>query len=186
MTATRVTICNAALAMLGANSITSFDEKSDRARLCVALYDQARRAVLRLHPWNCATKRVTLAALAGTPPFGWGYALSLPADFIRVLSVSEREYAIESRSVLCNALSVDLKYIFDNQTESTWDDLLVEAMSLQMAAKLAKPITGSSTENENKLAELERLLKRARAVDAQEEPSQTLNDGYFSLLEVRY
>lgn len=60
---TNIEVCNKALLMLGAQTIGSFpDVSTDRGRLVSALYDQARKAVLRAHPWNCAIKEVSLTS----------------------------------------------------------------------------------------------------------------------------
>jgi hypothetical protein len=49
--ASEVSICNRALAMLGANTITSLQDGSTEANVCNAVYADARDAVLRSHPW---------------------------------------------------------------------------------------------------------------------------------------
>ena len=76
-------------------------------------------------------------------------------------------------------------YVWDNESESTWDDLLIEAMGLKLAAKLAKPVTGSTTDAQVREDEYQRLLKRARAINAQERPSEQLQYDASSLLEGR-
>ena len=183
----KVSICNAALSMIGADSILAFDDSTKNARHCANVYEQTRRALLRSHPWNCAIKRVQLSPLANKPAFGYDNAFALPGDFIRVVECNAYSYSIENRQILCRESVLQLRYVYDNTDESTWDDLLVEAMSLSIAAKLAKPITGSSAESDSKTAELQALLKRARAINAQEYPSQTLDPDYqSSLLGVRY
>lgn len=60
---TDIEVCNKALLMLGAQTIGSFpDVSTDRGQLVSALYDQARKAVLRAHPWNCAIREVRLTS----------------------------------------------------------------------------------------------------------------------------
>lgn len=179
-----VTICNTALGMLGAQSITSLDESSDRARLCKTFYESSRQALLRMHPWSCATKRVEIAPLATAPVFGWGYAFPLPADFVRVLDCNETDYRLEDRHVLSNSGVLHLVYVYDNQNESTWDSLLTEAMSIMLASKLAKPLTGSSAESDSQGEALRVLLKQARAINGQEVPSRQVGQD-FELLMAR-
>ena len=55
-----VEICNEAMDLLGAATITSLDENSKEARLCNRRFSTVRDAVLRSHPWNCLIKRITL------------------------------------------------------------------------------------------------------------------------------
>lgn len=59
---TDVEICAAALSLLGDQTLTTLSSgsPSDRETLCRNLYPLARDFVLRLHPWNCATRRAFL------------------------------------------------------------------------------------------------------------------------------
>lgn len=180
-----ITICNSALAMIGAQMISSFDDPTAEAKWCRQLYHTTRRMLLRDHPWSSCTKRVTLAPLSASPAFGWSNQYLLPPDFVRLLSAGGDGHAVESGRLLSNANPVQLVYVWDNESESTWDDLLIEAMGLKLAAKLARPVTGSTTDAQVREDEYQRLLKRARAINAQERPSEQLQYDASSLLEGR-
>ena len=65
--ATEVSICSNALRRLGDDPITSLTDDTERARLCNSFYPDARDAVLRLHTWNFAVTRASLAQLAAAP-----------------------------------------------------------------------------------------------------------------------
>ena len=81
----------------------------------------------------------------------------------------------------------DLVYVFDNNNEQTWDTLFAECMALYLMHKLAKPITGSQSESDSAWQKLQNLLKQARAVNAQERPSQDFDANFSSsLIGVRY
>jgi len=56
-----VDICNSALNLLGASTITALTEDSKNARLCNQRYEPIRNRTFRSHAWNCLTKRVQLA-----------------------------------------------------------------------------------------------------------------------------
>lgn len=186
---TGVSICSNALLMLGAQTINSFDDANsiDRAKLCANLYPTTRDKVLRSHPWNCAIKRILLAPDASPPAFGWAYQFQLPTDCLRVLEVdvggAQADYLIEGRSILADEASVGLRYVFANNVENTWDSLLVEIVTLAMAARLAYPVTQSAAMEQSRMQELEMAMRRARAVDGQEDPPQTFGD--FPLLQAR-
>ena len=60
MATNAVEICNNALALIGARRITALTDTTKEARTCNDIYDGARKAVLRLHPWNFATERVRI------------------------------------------------------------------------------------------------------------------------------
>lgn len=60
-------IANMALAELGQEPVADLTTLTNKAtRQCVGQYYFCRNEVLRAHPWNCATKRATLAASAKT------------------------------------------------------------------------------------------------------------------------
>ena len=50
----RVDIANQALSLFGADSITSFEENTSTARRMRTVYDTSRKALLRLHPFQCS------------------------------------------------------------------------------------------------------------------------------------
>ena len=54
-----VDICNSALNLLGASTISALTEDSKNARLCNQRYENIRNRMFRSHAWNCLTKRVS-------------------------------------------------------------------------------------------------------------------------------
>jgi hypothetical protein len=180
MAASDVSICSNALLMLGAQPISSFTENNDRARLASNLFESVRNDVLRSHPWNCCIKRAALASDTEAPAFDWDFQFTLPSDYLRTLAVgeagSEIEFKIESGKLLCDDNPAYLRYVARNENAATWDDMLVQAMTLAMAAKMAYSITQSSAMRDSMAAEYERHMKRARAVDGQDDTPDTLGD----------
>ncbi|MCP2076419.1 UNVERIFIED_ORG: hypothetical protein J2Y77_005855 [Pseudomonas lini] len=180
--ATGVSICSNALLMLGAQTINDFNDQLnlDRAKLCANLYPTVRDDMIRQHPWNCCIKRVVLAPDAAAPAFGYEHAFELPADFMRVLEVGtagqQIDYLVEGRSIQADTTVLELRYVFRNEVESTWDSSLVKLVTLAMAAVLAYPVTQSAALQQALGQELEQEKRRARAVDGQEDPPQTLGD----------
>ena len=181
-TATAVSICSNALLMLGSQTINDFDDMMnlDRAKLCANLYPTVRDDMLRSHPWNCAIKRAVLSPDAVAPAFGYDHSFELPSDFLRVVEVgtsgSQIDYLVEGRTVQANTTVLELRYVFRNEVESTWDSTLVKVVTLAMSAALAYPVTQSTAKETAQEQKLEAALRRARAVDGQEDPPQTLGD----------
>ncbi len=180
MSATEVSICSNALLMLGAQPINDLTDDDDRARLASNLFESQRDAVLRSHTWNCAVKRVALAPDAVAPVFDWDYAFTLPADFLRVLSVGQDgqqdDFAIESGKLMCNANPAYLRYVWRNENPATWDGMLVQAMELLMAAAMSYGITQSTSMRDSMRQEAALFMKRARAVDGQDGTPETLGN----------
>lgn len=188
MAATSVGICSNALLLLGDTTIASFDEGTDRARIAANLYPQVRDAMLRSHPWNCAVKRVVLAPESSPPAFDYAAQFVVPGDLLRILQVGSRgaemDYKVEGRRILANASSLQLRYLYRNEVEATWDAQLIDATTYAMAAAMAYPITESTSLRDSFNGQVQALLKQARAVDGQEDPPETLGD--FHLISARY
>lgn len=181
-TATAVSICSNALLMLGSQTINDFADQMnlDRAKMCANLYPTVRDSMLRSHPWNCAIKRVVLAPDAQAPSFGYAQSFELPSDCLRVLEVGtsgcQIDYLVEGRTIQADTTVLELRYIFRNEVESTWDANLIAVVTQAMQAKLAYPVTQSTAKQAGEEQVLEMMLKRARATDGQEDPPQTLGD----------
>ncbi|AOA57570.1 hypothetical protein [Acinetobacter larvae] len=187
MIATRISVCNEALNLIGAKSILSFDDQSENARRCAVLYDSTRRTLLRMHPWSCAKKRVQLSPVVTHPSFGYAHAFALPSDFERLVSAGTKEFEIENRHILANTNLINLIYVYDNDNEQTWDSLFRQCMIDYLASKLAKAITGSNAEGDSAWQRVQMMLKQARAINGQERPSQNFSDDFQSeLIGVRY
>lgn len=187
MSVSAVSICSNALLQLGDDPISSFDENNERTRLVANLFEQKRDAVLRSHPWNCAIKRVVLSPSTTSPEFEWAYQFDLPADCLRILSVGlvddPDDHVLEGRHILMDSSVCYLRYIFRNDVPSTWDSLLVDAMTEVMKASVAYAITKSTSKEQSVEDVVRNFLKAARAVDGQEGTPLTLGD--FPLLANR-
>ena len=110
--ATEVSICSNALRRLGDNPITSLTDDTERARLCNSFYADARDAVLRLHPWNFAITRASLAQIISIHhAYGFAYQYSLPTSpyCLRVLGMEYEDYIfkIENYSTQGRVLLTD-------------------------------------------------------------------------------
>lgn len=175
--ASAVSICSNALIMLGSSPINSMDEGTDRARAASNLYPDIRDMVLRSHPWNCATKRVQLAPETAKPAFGYSNKFLLPGDWLRTLDTDKvKDFQVEGRFILANTNLLNLRYIFRNEIESTWDALLVRAVTVCMRQAFAYPTTTSTSLEAMISQELEPLLAQARTVDGQENPPETFGE----------
>ena len=176
-----VSICSNALLLLGDKPISSFSENNDRTRLVSNLYTMKRDKVLRLNDWKCAQKRVILSPDATAPEYEWAYRFALPGDWLRVVFVGESrdtpdDYEREGRYLLMDRSICYLTYTWRNEDEGTWDPDLIEAMTQVMVACLTYPITKSTTKQATEEQIVRDVLKEARALDAQDNPPETVGD----------
>lgn len=177
MAASAISICSNALIELGAAPINTFTEDGAGPRLAANLYPQVREGILRAHAWNCAVKRVILAPVTGAPLFDYAFAFNVPVDCLKILQVgqygAELDYRVESGQILADVSALHLRYIWKNENESTYDTMLVEALTAAMAARMAYAITGSASLAEAKKQDADFLLRQAKTIDGQDEPSLT-------------
>jgi hypothetical protein len=182
--ASDVSICSAALMLLGDSPIESLAENNRRAILCTAIYTHARDDILRAHPWNCLKTRVVLSPTGTTPAFGWTQEFNRPADWLRTLSVGDDslgpdDYSFEGNKILARTDTLYLSYLA-RKDEGDWDAHLVQLMVKRMQMDLAYPITKSTSLREAVRAEIYTrgagLLAQAKAVDGQENPPEDYGD----------
>ena len=173
-----ISICSNARLLCGQSKISALSE--DTRGLCDALYNPTRLSVFRLGTWSRVRKRVQLPPLAGAPAFGWVYQFQLPPDFLRLVSIGETdesiEYEIENDKILSDQPIIKLRYVYDNEQPSTWDSLLVEAVTRALAAAFAYPLTASSTVQDAMQKMYVATLTAARGVNGQEAPVDRFGD----------
>lgn len=168
-------ICNMSLDLLKQDEISALDQTGGEVgRLCARWFDSRRRAVLRRHTWNFATKRTQLAEHAEAPTFNYTTQYALPSDFIRLVGIGELEqltdYQIENNFLLCNESgSLSFRYIYNHTNLSQWDPLAIEVLILDNAIFLA-PKVGQASMVEGLRDMLAETLLDAHAIDGQEAP----------------
>jgi hypothetical protein len=178
-----VDISNQALIKIGASTIMDFapTEDSKAAKLCGLVYKRARDYVLRNHPWNCATKRVNLSPDVIVPAYGYDAQFALPADCLRVLLVNQlKDFKVEGRFVLCNESSIDLKYITRIEDATLIDEMCADAIACRIAYEISYAMTESSQLKKDMYDQYRDCLRKAKFVDATEDPSQEfISDAWF-------
>ena len=184
-----VDICNSALNLLGASTISALTDDSKNARLCNQRYEPIRNRVFRSHAWNCLTKRVQLAKDSAAPVVEYTNQYTLPADCLRVLKVhtgttdsikSTIDYAVEGRKIKTDEGTVFLVYIALITDPNEYDTYFNEALSAALAADLAYAITNNATLSNNYQAIAEERLREARFVDATENSLGTVESNEFT------
>jgi hypothetical protein len=185
MATTQLDIANLALTAIGTRNILSMDEQTKDARACKMHYDDSRKSVLRLHPWNFAIKRAILNTVLSTAPtFGYTYAFPLPDDFSRVHTVydadanvplSKDAYRVEGLTLVSDYSTLHLKYVSDEQDVVKFDQLFVEAVAYHLAARICYLLTGSDSMKERLTIDLKSVMQKARFVDSVEDPSEELD-----------
>lgn len=187
MATSDVGLCNVALQLLGAGTITSLTENSKAASLCNTLYADARDETLRAYPWNFAQTRAMLARDVLAPTFGFTYSFALPTDpyclKVNEIDPDDAEYTIEKRKLLTDEPSVNIRYTARVTAATEWDAAFTAAFAAKLAAYLAYPLTQNARLVEMLEKKYAMRLSEARTVDAQEGSMQILRAG--ALVDVR-
>ena len=184
-----VNICNSALNLIGASTISALTEDTKNARLCNQRYEPVRNRVFRGHNWNCLIKRVQLAANSTNPVIEYAKSYALPSDCLRVLKIhngttdsiaSDLDYKIEGKNIVTDETTVYLVYIALDTDPNNYDVYLREAISHQLAADLAYAITNNATLANNYMTRADERLREARFIDATENAIDTIEANEFT------
>jgi len=133
-----------ALARIGANRLTSYDDDTSvEAIHCRLHYEQTRDSLLQSHWWRFAVKRAELSEDESSPDFGWDYQFVLPADYLSCIGLYDTvsSYSLEGSLLLTNDGSADLVYIAQVTDVTTFSPMFVEVLVLQLALKLVMPLS---------------------------------------------
>jgi|TARA_B110000971_G_C19862436_1_gene432275 hypothetical protein len=184
-----VSMCNSALNLLGASTISALTDDSKNARLCNQRYEPIRDRVFRGHAWNCLHKRIQLAQNSTAPVVEYSNAYSLPADCLRVLKihngttdsiVSSIDYKLEGKNIVTDEGTVFLIYIAKDTDPNNYDTYLQESISHQLAADIAYAVTNNATLAKNYMERADERLREARFIDATENSLGTVESSEFT------
>ena len=184
-----VDMCNSALNLLGASTISALTDDSKNARLCNQRYEPVRNRVFRSHAWNCLHKRVQLAQNSTAPVVEYDYAYALPSDCLRVLKIhngttdsiaTALDYKLEGRNIVTDIDTVFLIYIALDTDPNNYDTYLRESISHQLAADLCYAITNNATLANNYMTRADERLREARFIDATENSLGTVEANEFT------
>jgi hypothetical protein len=184
-----VNMCNSALNLLGASTISALTDDTKNARLCNQRYEPVRNRVFRSHAWNCLHKRVQLAQNSTAPVVEYDHAYALPSDCLRVLKIhngttdsiaTSLDYKLEGRNIVTDLDTIFLIYIALDTDPNNYDTYLRESISHQLAADLAYAITNNATLANNYMTRADERLREARFIDATENSLGTVEANEFT------
>lgn len=185
--ASAVDIVNLALALLGEDATVSSispPEGSAQAEHCARFYPIARNALLEMHDWSFATKRIALQLLdTDELPDTWEYAYAYPNLCLRPLRVLEADYIDDNdkrpfevealqdgtRVIFTNTEDANVVYIAAITDTTKFSGLFVNALARLLASYLAGPIIKGTTGMQVSQAQLKQFY-------SVEYPLATAND----------
>lgn len=145
---TRTELANVALGHLGVSGLADIAEATVEAERIRLHWSIVRDNLLRQRPWNFATRRATLSALADAPAFDWDYAYQLPSDYLQAQAVNgkqagtgEAEYEISDGQILTDDETCELKYTALVEEAGRWSATFCDAFTHLLAAAVAPALS---------------------------------------------
>lgn len=189
---TKIDICNAALILIGAEAISSFDENSKQSAICSLLYDNVyknnlqgnlwRFSLRRSHKLNKVDDNINISYNSNI----YKNAYQLPPDFLRLAGLENTNlpYMVFGTNILCNLEEMQIIY------QSVVDEIhLPEYFKKIMVLDLCALLAGSMLESDEKTNFYENLkdkqTARARMIDSQTQSSLAIPAQEFSIIAVR-
>jgi hypothetical protein len=176
-TPSQTAIANAAAALLGSTQRINAVSQSDvpLARHVRDVWDSMICAMLADHPWNFALERALLNASATAPLFGYDRAFSLPPQCLRWLPPSREDAdwfeAVEEGGLLLTNAEAPLPVRFVSVTAAEsverWPAFFVTAVEYELAARVAEPLTQSSSVAKDMMDMAAAKLRLAKRRDGQ-------------------
>lgn len=184
---TKTEFCSIAAGFFGEQPLSNIESPSTKEEAAWArTYDLVREDLLCAHNWNFATKLAVVTSTGIVPPHTWGYAYSLPAEFIRFISIEGREinrpekwYEVVGRELYYDDAtggSININFIANITDLSLWQP----NARMAFAKKLAKEMVFHYQKNNRTVERLEQeyltALKVAVSTDTSERPPKRLDN----------
>ena len=187
MTTTDISICAAALQIIGAEEITSFLDETREARTCALLYPTIKQDLLQSGNWRFSIRQEELSRLVATPLFGFSYAYSLPSDFLRLIG---KQNPTSRHQIFENKLFTDLTPVYASLQYDVDEQYFPSYFTLALQLKLAALLAAALLEDENKADKMESLARtqliKAKNIDSQNNTASTIPNGAYNLTSVRF
>jgi hypothetical protein len=182
----KLAIYNMALAHLLEGSLASLAEGVEKRRVLDTFWDNAVRVCLEKTFWKFAKRTVEIDASSTTEPaFGFTQAFRVPDDWIRTdeMSASEQlsppllDVRLEAGYWYANVTPLFLSYVSSDPlyglNVGAWPESFVDFVSLELACKACKRITGKADLLEGPrglLVQRRAAMREAKGNDAQNDP----------------
>ena len=188
--ATKTSLINKSLTLIGAAPITSITDDTHNARVVNRVWDTSLRSLLSECAWNFATTRQLLATSADTIAWyhtGVTVVYVRPSDVIRIFDTND-ENAIwyeEGDYILSDTTGLGVRYVKFTEEVSKFPSSFVEALVDRLCADAAFMILNSAKIAEAYVKRYENIsLPKATSENAQTGKQQVVKDDAW--LDAKY
>ncbi len=178
-------IANRALILVGANTISSFDEDSEEGRVSNSMYEDMIRTLLISSRWRFATKQGTLNLLSDTPQGRYTRKYQLPSDYLMLHAITVNdlviEYNVYEDEVYADTSEADLliaDYTF-RTAEANFPSYFIMLAEYRLATILATALTRDEQMASLFDVQTTRLAQQAKTLDSQQQTTRKLVTSRF-------
>lgn len=182
-TYTTVGLCNHALVLCGASSITALTDDTPNARTLNSIYENARKGFLTECRWTFSLTRSMLVTVA-TTTIAWlkpeeTNAYTKPTAALRIWEVSEIKaiWRSESNLIISNTASLGTLYTYDHSEVGLWSPKAILAFIDKLCSEICFHILHSDTKAKLFLEKYEKVsLPNAMSEESQTGTHQEVID----------
>ncbi|MEK9693259.1 MAG: hypothetical protein VW235_10045 [Rhodospirillaceae bacterium] len=183
--ASKFDICNQALVLVGANTITSFSQNTTESKVANQLYENTLNTLLTRCRWRFASKQIQLSYDSTAPLGRWNSKHSVPADALIINTVTVDDNIIQydryNDYIFSDADSTDT--VIADYTYSPSETNLPAYFIQSLVFELASLFAGAIARNDN-LSNLynQRAIAQlaiARNIDSQAQTTRRVDVNRF-------
>lgn len=187
---TKLALYNNALFEIGERKLSALTDAREERRVLDEIYDEVLLYCLEQGQWNFATRTASFDADTSLDTdFGYEHVFAKPTDWIRTtaMSASERleppldDYVDETDYWLADVDPIYVSYVSNDASYgldlTRWPATYTRYVSLELAFRLSKRITNSTTDREQLMRDLKIAKRDAKVKDAINEKMKRLPAG---------
>lgn len=183
----KVDIANKALTYLGEETILTFNDDTDIARVINIHYDSCKRHLLTSHNWCFAMLRAPFVEIANHTDTKYQYAFQIPSNCLKIIASQDKclRWKRFGDQVWTTANEFTAEYIHECP-EDLFSAPFEKALQYYISSQVAMAINGSSTVRD---ASYQMYMEAAREaieandteqgyLDFEEEPGEHIRRGF--------
>lgn len=182
---TPIDICSRALILIGADTITSFEDGTTEALVSVNMYEDVARTALVNSRWRFATNQTELNLLTAPPTGRYDRAYQLPADYLmtHAATVNDNliEYQLYGDKLFANTSASD-RVILDHTfrvDEVYWPSYFTIAVEYALATVFATSVARDTALAGLMNTQAQLTMTKARTLDSQQQTTRKLATSRF-------
>jgi len=191
MALSKFDICNQALVLVGANTITSFSQNTTESIVANQLYETTLEDLLTKCRWRFASKQIQLSKNTTNPDARYESSYALPSDaiIIHTITVSDQViiYDRYGQNIFTNTTSSDTviaDYTFQ-PSESIFPPYFAKVLVFELASLFAGAIARNDQLANLYSARAVAQLQQAKAIDSQAQTTRRVQVDRFRNVRTR-